>query len=78
MRVSVEIIAMSDDGGRRMLSLDICDGSTPDDLLNRLDLPEGETYMTLINGLSVAPGRRTATRLVEGDKIVVFPPLKGG
>lgn len=78
MKIGVELIAIAWGGGRRHDCVELEEGATPDDLLAILDLPDDEPYMTLINGLSVAPGRRAATRLVEGDKVIVFPPLKGG
>ncbi|MFP6731421.1 MAG: MoaD/ThiS family protein [Alphaproteobacteria bacterium] len=72
------MIALAKVTGRRHSCVELADGATPDDLLTVLDLPDDEPYMTLINGLSVAPGLRAATRLVDGDKVIVFPPLKGG
>ena len=78
MRVNVELIALAHESGNRHNYVDLADGATPDDLLEVLDLPDDEAYMTLVNGLSVAPGRRAATRLADGDKVIIFPPLKGG
>ncbi len=78
MRVNVELIALAHGNGNRHNYVDLADGATPDDLLEVLDLPDDEAYMTLVNGLSVAPGRRAATRLADGDKVIIFPPLKGG
>ena len=78
MRVGVELIAIASRHGRRSLSLELPDGATAEDLLEGLDLPDDESYMTLVNGYAVAPGRRAATRLADGDKVIVFPPLKGG
>ena len=78
MKVGVELIAIARRHGRRSLSLELDDGATPDDLLEVLDLPADEPYMTLVNGVPVSPGRRAATRLADGDKVIVFPPLKGG
>ncbi len=78
MRISVELIALGHGHGHHHDVVELDDGATPDDLLEVLDLPDDEPYMTLVNGLSVAPGRRAATRLSEGDTVIVFPPLKGG
>ncbi len=78
IKVSVELIAIARGDRPRTSCLELPDGATPDDLLEALDLPGDEPYMTLVNGLPVAPGRRAATRLAEGDKVIVFPPLKGG
>ena len=78
MKIRVELIALARGDGRRSGCLELHDGATPNDLLEILDLPDDEPYRTLVNGLSVAPGRRATTRLAEGDKVIVFPPLKGG
>ena len=85
MKINVELIALVRGHGHHRAGLghhhdciELDDGATPDDLLEVLDLPNDESYMTLVNGLSVAPDRRAATRLAEGDKVIVFPPLKGG
>ncbi len=78
MRVKVELIAIASGSGHHHDCVDLADGATPNDLLEVLDLPDVESYMTLVNGVSVAPGRRAATRLADGDKVIVFPPLKGG
>jgi sulfur carrier protein ThiS len=77
MKIRVELIALPQ-AGRRHSCVELADGATPEDLLSVLDLPDDEPYMTLINGLSVAPERRATTRLAEGDRVIVFPPLKGG
>ena len=78
MKINVELIALVHGHGRYHDCVDLEDGATPDDLLEVLALPDDESYMTLVNGLSVAPRRRAATRLAEGDKVTIFPPLKGG
>ena len=78
MKIGVELIAIARAHHPRHGCVELDDGATPDDLLDALALPGDEPYMTLVNGLSVAPGQRAATRLSEGDKVVVFPPLKGG
>ena len=77
MKIRVELIAIAR-AGQRHSCIELADGATPDDLLSVLDLPDDEPYMTLVNGLSVAPGQRADTRLAEGDRVIVFPPLKGG
>jgi len=78
MKISLELIAISRRPGPRLDCIELDEGATPDDLLDALALPEDEPYMTLVNGQSVAPGLRAGTRLNEGDKVIVFPPLKGG
>lgn len=54
------------------------EGTTVADLLVRLDLPKEETYAVLRNDLPVGIDERPVSRLSDGDKVTVFPPIKGG
>ena len=78
MRISVELIAVRSplvgSGG----DLEVDDGTTVAQALERLDLPAGESYMTIVNGASIGPGDRHGRALREGDAVTVFPPIKGG
>lgn len=78
MRISVELIAVRSplvgEGG----ALDVEDGATVARVLQRLALPGGESYMTIVNGTSIGPGDRDGAALSDGDAVTVFPPIKGG
>ncbi len=78
MRISVELIAVRSplvgEGG----ALDVDDGATVAQALERLALPGGESYMTIVNGASIGPDDRDGATLSEGDAVTVFPPIKGG
>jgi sulfur carrier protein ThiS len=76
--INVELIALSSPlvGGGGDLEID--DGATLSQALDRLDLPGGETYMTIVNDTAVGPDDRDSRALIEGDAVTVFPPIKGG
>ncbi len=78
MRISVELIAVRSplvgDGG----DLEVDDGATLAQVLERLALPEGESYITIVNDRSIGHGERDGAALSEGDAVTVFPPIKGG
>ena len=59
-------------------ALEAAQGATLGDLLERLELPGNETYVTLINGEPVPQNRRAARTVSADDTLTIFPPIKGG
>ena len=78
MRISVELIAVRSSLVGNGGALDVEDGSTVAQVLERLALPGGQSYMTIVNGTSIGPDARAGAALSEGDAVTVFPPIKGG
>ncbi len=83
MKIDVKLFAnlrarMPNGVGRGTLELE--DDATLVDLLQKLDIPEELSQMTLINGQHCPPERewREKKKLKEGDVVSVFPPLAGG
>ena len=58
--------------------LEVDSGATPLDVMRRLELPEGERYLIMLNGQVVPAAQRPTVRLSDGDELGIFPPLKGG
>ena len=52
----------------------LAEGTTVQNLLNKLGLPEEITKVIVVNGLSANNERK----LQEGDVVAIFPPLAGG
>ncbi len=52
--------------------------ATPLDIMRRLDLPERDSYLVMLNGEVVPSAARPQIRLKDGDELGIFPPLKGG
>jgi molybdopterin converting factor small subunit len=56
------------------VTLSLPGGTTLGEALARLHIPDGEPYLTVVNGDNAEPARL----LVDGDEIILFPPLSGG
>ncbi len=59
-------------------ALEAAQGATLGDLLERLELPGHEPYVTLINGEPVPQDRRSARTVCTDDTLTIFPSIKGG
>lgn len=58
--------------------IEIPEGTTLADLLGRLDVAAAELYLTLVNDVAVRERDQPAHVLSDGDRVTVFPPIKGG
>lgn len=54
------------------------DGGTLADAMSMVGLPADQPFMTMVNGNPVPPEDRDKKALVDGDQVVVFPPIEGG
>jgi len=83
MKVRVKLVSMEgrypqgfDNYGEADISL--ADTATLADLMTRISLAGGETYMVLVNGDTAPPSERDTQHLNDGDDIAIFPPIQGG
>jgi molybdopterin converting factor small subunit len=60
--------------GGGALSVDVPEGTTVDELCRRLEIPDDQPRLALVNGRDAPPGQR----LYAGDVIALIPPLAGG
>jgi thiamine biosynthesis protein ThiS len=58
--------------------IEVDSGATPLDVMRRLELPEDDRYLIMLNGQVVPAAQRPSVRLSDGDDLGIFPPLKGG
>lgn len=84
MRVCVRLFAsLRDripDAARGQAELTLPDGTSLQELIERLEIPAVQAQMVLVNG-EQAPRKEEARRdvtLAEGDTVSIFPPLAGG
>ena len=56
------------------IPLVMTEGSTILDILKKYDIPEGEVFSSLVNGLH----KPFDAKLQEGDRVALFPPVGGG
>ena len=87
MRVKLRLFASLRDrlpGDRRVHrgrgDFDLADGSSLQDLLDRLSIEPRLAQMVLVNGEQMPRGlcERQAIALAEDDTISIFPPVAGG
>ena len=60
-------------GGRHPRAIDLAEGSSVNDVISFLGLPEGPRVV-FVNGRH-APDEHV---LAEGDRLAIFPPVAGG
>lgn len=60
------------------VQLDLADGTTPADIIDRFNLPEELVHIVLLNGIYIRPEDRNSTVLKEGDVLSMWPPVAGG
>lgn len=88
MRITLKLYAMlSDhlppgaDGQRRRgneLPLDMPEGATVQEVIERFNLPAKLVHLVLVNGVYVAPPARAARVLAADDELAIWPPIAGG
>lgn len=64
------------DGGEA--SIEVVMGATVSDALETLAIAANEPLLTLVNDAVVPSHARAERVLIEGDVLVLLPPLKGG
>ncbi len=60
------------------VELDLEDGATPIDVMRKLGMPAGASYLVTLNGVSVPRAEREKRALSENDDLAIMPPLRGG
>ena len=84
MRIRVRLFASlrdrfpSDDRGRGEVELN--EGATLADLIERLEIPDPLAQMVLVDGLQEPRNREERARrtLEDGQTVSIFPPVAGG
>ncbi len=59
-------------------ALAIDEAATVESVLDALAVPTELRQVVVLNDQEVEPDRRAATRLRDGDRLSVFPPVAGG
>jgi len=81
VRVKVEYFAsMRDKLGVKEEIMELPDGSSVEDLIERVKERLGESFegRVLVNGKSVESLKGFKTELKDGDVVSLFPPIAGG
>jgi sulfur carrier protein ThiS len=60
------------------LELDLDDGTTVQEVIQRQGLPPEKCAIVLVDGVWVAPTDRAIRVLSEGEILAIWPPVAGG
>ena len=60
------------------LSLDLENGTTVAQVIDRFGLPKKSCHLVLIDGNFLPPEERGVRRLREGETLAIWPPIAGG
>ena len=60
------------------LSLDLADGTTVAQIVERFALPLKLVHLVLIDGTFVPPAERAGRVLKDGETLAIWPPVAGG
>ena len=60
------------------VELELEEGMTAGELIDRYQLPPKLTHLVLVNGHYIEPSLRAETLLHDGDALAIWPPIAGG
>ena len=63
---------------RNELPVDVAEGTSIKDLLDRYNVPRESCHLGVLNGVVQAPAVRAHIVLKAGDAVAVWPPVAGG
>ena len=77
MKIEVELIAFIQKyapDGKTVFDMELEEGATPATVVEKLNIPDTEPRLTLINGAHA----KDDTQLHDGDTLVLLTPVEGG
>ncbi len=60
------------------LIIDLPDGTTVQQVIERFALPEKSCHLVLVDGSYVAPAERSSRVLKDAEALAIWPPVAGG
>lgn len=84
MKITFKLFAMLQDylpqEGRKdnALLLDLDDGTTIVQVIERFGLPQKSCHLVLVDGNFVPPAERASRALRDGEVLAIWPPIAGG
>jgi len=78
MKVFIRLVSIGGDVDSSPVERDVDAGTDVEALIRSLGLDPTETFAVLIDDMPVAPADRAKRLLADGDRVTVFPPIKGG
>lgn len=62
---------------KHSVELEVAEAVTPNQLIDRFQVPRAQVHLVLVNGVYVPEAERDKP-LQEGDALAVWPPVAGG
>ncbi len=78
MKLDIRVVSMHGASDEASGIRDVPDGTTANGLIHVLKFSMEETYALMVNDMPVAVPDRDTYILNDGDKVTIFPPIKGG
>ena len=83
MRITLKLYAtLSDllppDAQQNAIEVDVPEGTTPAQLIERYRVPEKLAHLVLRNGVYLSAEARSSSCIVANDVIAIWPPVAGG
>ena len=61
-----------------LVEIEVPEGTTPDDLVDRFGVPGDMVHLVLLNGVYLEKEQRSNHALKAGDTVAIWPPVAGG
>jgi molybdopterin converting factor small subunit len=74
VQIKVKLFATLRKNREKEMMMDLVQGATPKDILERLNIREEEATIIMINGRGAIPDQV----LEDNDTVSIFPPVGGG
>lgn len=74
MKILVKLFATFREGRENIQTLEVPEGSTPEDIFKIVGIEAAEVAIMLRNGRD----RKNDIKLEDGDTLALFPPVGGG
>ena len=63
---------------RNQVEMEFPEGTTPADVVERLNVPRDLAHLVILNGVFLPPSERGTRVLAEREELAIFPPVAGG
>ncbi|WP_236932645.1 MoaD/ThiS family protein [Geosporobacter ferrireducens] len=74
VQIKVKLFATLRNNREKEMMMDLAEGATPKDIIERLNISEEEATIIMINGR----GAKLDTAIADNDTVSIFPPVGGG
>jgi len=83
MRITLKLFAtlgqyLPSDARGNVVEVDVPDGATAHEVLDRFSVPLDKVHLVLLNGVYLDARARDERRIRSNDALAVWPPVAGG